>query len=410
MGGILTVDHEITTNPQLAFAGITLDDIPAECSFFSQMYGGSINDKYAPVVGMHRQTCDKDGDGHIDKIALQMGVYDGGHTKCVIVVLTNGDGGVYVQRYCQFYINKAANMHVPYYTLNEDGTISAVNSPRDWSTTGNGYRLAGFKIRGTSPLVSSALAFPGKTIAELKDFAFVSAYRFGKFMGVTATNNFATFVTPWPSTGEPQKLVMQFVNLNDMKKTAIIEMTDGEGDVWVRQSRHAYNSDTKQFNVKADTGEVNGGTQTVNTPPEYAVHGLYALPLETVKRSPIKAFSNGNPSAPLTLDDIKDGTFSSRMCGINVDVSFLAPDSALGYNKKVYKNDGGSVTNIIVEFQVRDDSFTKCVVVSFENGADGIYATALDAKYTTNAIGYELDAHLHNRYVSLRRNQRLVQC
>ena len=396
MGGILTVDDEITADPKLAFKGMTLDDLPAQGSYFSSMYGGSINDKYAPVVGMHRQTCDTDGDGHIDKIALQMGVYDGGHTKCVIVVLTNGDGGVCVRRYCQFYINKKANMHLPYYTLNKDGSISKLNysdtSSSGWSETGNGYRLAGFKIRGTSPLVSSALAFPGKTIAELKDFAFVSSYRFGKFMGVTATNNFATFVTPWPSTGEPQKLVMQFVNLNDMKKTAIIEMTNGVGGVWVRQSRHAYNSDTMQFKVNDTTGEVNGGTKTVNTPPEYAVHGLYVLPLETVKRSPIKAFSNGNSLAPLTLDDIKDGTFSSRMCGINVNASFLAPDSALGYNKKVYKNDDGSVTNIIVEFQVRDDSYTKCVVVSFENGADGIYATALDAKYTTNAIGDEFYA------------------
>ena len=393
LGGILTVDHEITTTPQLAFAGITLDDIPAECSFFSQMYGPTIDDDYAPVVGMHRQTCDTNGDGHIDKIALQMGVYDGGHTKCVIVVLTNGDDGVYVQRYCQLHKNKSPNMWKPYYTLNADGTISAVDSPDSWNMPGTGYRLAGFKIRGTSPLVSSALAFPGKTIAELKDFAFVSDYRFGRAMQVTATNNFATFVTHWTNPNDPddQKLVMQIANPNNQWKAAILEMTDGEGGVWVRQSRHAYNNMNKRFTVNATTGEVTGGTQTVDTPPQYAVHGLYALPLETVKRSPtkIKAFSNGNPSAPLTLDDIKDGTFSSRMCGINVDVSFLAPDSALGYNKKVYKNDDGSVTNIIVEFQVRDDSFTKCVVVSFENGADGIYATALDAKYTTNAIGYE---------------------
>lgn len=112
--------------------------------------------------------------------------------------------------------------------------------------------------------------------------------------------------------------------------------------------------------------------------------------IETVKLSKkTKAFSNGNPSAPLMLDDIKDGAFSSRMCGINVPVSFMEPDSALGYNNKVYEDDGGSVTNIIVEFQVRDGTYTKCVVVSFENGADGIYATALGAKYTENAVGYE---------------------
>ncbi len=392
LGGILTVDDEITTTPKLAFAGITLDDLPAQGSYFSSMYGVNIDDDYAPVVGMHRQTCDTDGDGHIDKIALQMGVYDGGHTKCVIVVLTNGDDGVYVQRHCQFYKKNSPNMWKPYYALNEDGTISAVDSPNNWSIPGTGYQLAGFKIRGTSPLVSPALAFPGKTIAELKDFAFVSDYRFGKSMQVTVTNNFATFVTHWTNPNDPddQKLVMQIANPNDSWKAAILEMTDGEGGVWVRQSRHAYNNMDKRFTVDATTGEVTGGSPTVDTPPQYAVHGLYALPLETVKLSKkTKAFSNGNPSAPLTLDDIKDGAFSSRMCGINVLVSFLEPDSALGYNKKVYEDDGGSVTNIIVEFQVRDGSNTKCVVVSFENGADGIYATALGAKYTTNAVGYE---------------------
>ena len=49
----------------------------------------------------------------------------------------------------------------------------------------------------------------------------------------------------------------------------------------------------------------------------------------------------------------------------------------------------GNVTNIVVEFQVRDGSNTKCLVVSFTNGEDGIYAEAINARYAAEAIGYE---------------------
>ena len=399
MGGALTEEDEITKTPKVAFRGGTLDDLPAQCSFFSSIYGVAINNKYAPVVGMHRQTCDMDGDGHIDKIALQMSVYDDAHTKGVIVILTNGDdGNVYIQRYCQFHKEKSPDMWLPYYTLNADGTISQANYPSSWNTndSGYGYQIAGFKIRGTSPLLTSALAFPGKSLAQLKNCAFVSAYRFGRAMGTIATNNFASFVTAWPSIDEPKKLVMQFVNPNDMQKTAIIEMTNGVGGVYAYQSHHAYDSSDRRFSVNADNGAVSpSGSKsyiTTLTPPNYPVHGLYVLPIETVKNSPvkIKAFSSGDTSAPLTLDDIKYGVFSSRMCGINVGSSFLESGSAMGYNKKVYENDSGSVTNIIVEFQVLDGDFTKCVVVSFENGEGGVYASALGAKYiTSEPLGYE---------------------
>ena len=92
-----------------------------------------------------------------------------------------------------------------------------------------------------------------------------------------------------------------------------------------------------------------------------------------------------------TLEQIKDANFTARMWGRSMGEEFrLTPDSAYGYNTRVFEDDGGSVTNIIVEFQVVDDSYTKCVVVSFTNGVDGVYATALGADYVKgNNLGHD---------------------
>ena len=91
-----------------------------------------------------------------------------------------------------------------------------------------------------------------------------------------------------------------------------------------------------------------------------------------------------------TLEQIKDANFTARMWGRSVSEEFrLTPDSAYGYNKKFDEDDGGSVTNIIVEFQIYNNQ-TKCVVVSFTNGVDGVYATALGADYVKgNNLGHD---------------------
>ena len=89
-----------------------------------------------------------------------------------------------------------------------------------------------------------------------------------------------------------------------------------------------------------------------------------------------------------TLDDIVYGKFSARMCGAYVGDAFDVRDAAKGYNKKLYY-ENGNLTKIIVEFQVRDGSNTKCVVVEFTEEGGSVYAKGLGAKYSSNAIGYE---------------------
>ena len=132
--------------------------------------------------------------------------------------------------------------------------------------------------------------------------------------------------------------------------------------------------------IDADTGTVSasnkGGSSGATTadPPNYAVHDLYLIP-QCVAKYPAKTKVFSDPSKTLTLDDIKDGTFTGRLTGGYVGTKYcdsVEPTTA-SYHKKVYEDDGGSVTNIIVEYQERDGDWLKCAVVSFENGVQGSF-------------------------------------
>ena len=403
--GVLTVNDEITHTAKLAFPGITLDDIPTRASFFSSSFGIHISNKYATCVGMH-ETRHYDSDGKCDKLALQCGVHEGGFTKCVLILLTNGASGdgVYVQKVATYYVS-GSYMFCKYYTMDSNGNISKTGNPTGWSTTDNNYQLAGLRVCGASPTAAGkadVVAFPGKTLADIKDCNFIAAFRAGRSYSRTAANNVGINITPWPSSEAPKKIVMQFTHPDDDKKTAVIQLTNGVNGVYAFQSHHTWYGDEnlnyKRFVIDSTTGAVsanntNKGT-TSNDPPEYQVHGLCVLP-PCIKRTPnkIKVFDDK------TLNDIKDGVFTARMCGAYMDKSYREIfDSAVGYNKKVYEDEYGSVTNIIVEFQARDGSSTKCLIVQFENGEGGVYASAINARYSSEAIGKtfrDYDGTLH---------------
>ena len=98
-----------------------------------------------------------------------------------------------------------------------------------------------------------------------------------------------------------------------------------------------------------------------------------------VGTSPVKVWSGK------TLDEIAYGsTFTARFAGASNSDTRCVPNSSTGYYEKVLRDEDGSVTNIIVEFQRQKDENVRCVVVSFENGEDGIYATGLGAKWIAN--------------------------
>lgn len=398
--------EEITTAPKLAFPGITLDEIPARATFYTTIYGDGVVGGEMTAVGMHENR--HYSAGHTDKIALQCAVYDSGWIKGVVLALTNGVDGVYVSVFGRIKKN-GQYLANRYYDMAADGTLSSrwLNTGEFWiGSYPSGeegedvFRAKELRIHGLSPSSTEArkaLAFPGVKIADIADCAFVAGRRDGFNLSTPATDNWATYVTRWPASGDIQKLVMQFEHPTDSKKAAVIQLVDGEDGVYAYQSFHTWNGNAniQRFTIDADTGTVSasnkGGSSGATTadPPNYAVHDLYLLP-GCVPKTPnkIKVFSS--QSKTLTLDDIAEGDFTSRMYGGYIGAAFNAVDSAKGYNKKVFRDDEtGNVTNIVVEFQVRDGSNTKCLVASFENGADGVYASGLGTKYSSSAVGYE---------------------
>ena len=93
---------------------------------------------------------------------------------------------------------------------------------------------------------------------------------------------------------------------------------------------------------------------------------------------PILVWKSDGEQPTLTLNDIKDYEFAGYFSGASVDKKGY-PVKA--YNKTVETDGSGSITGIRAEFQLADDRYVKCVVVRFTNGADGVYAQALDARY-----------------------------
>ena len=91
-----------------------------------------------------------------------------------------------------------------------------------------------------------------------------------------------------------------------------------------------------------------------------------------------------------TLSDIEYGIFTSRFGGkASEDDNRYTPNSAGGYNEKRYYDDGGSITNMVVEFQVKEDSIVKCVVVEFTDDGTDVYAKALGGRAKVNVdLGY----------------------
>ncbi len=91
-----------------------------------------------------------------------------------------------------------------------------------------------------------------------------------------------------------------------------------------------------------------------------------------------------------TLDDIKEADFTCRFCGASAP-NCIQLDSGKGYNKKLYFNSNGILTDIYVEMQVADGNFVKCVVVQFQNSDDGVKGRIFgsDAKYVSSqSLGY----------------------
>ena len=378
----LSSSTEITATPQLAFPGVTLDDIH-QCTFISELYGGGVDNR-ATAWGVYPKR--HETDGSYDKMSLQFGVKDGDFTKVSILVLTNGDGGVYVQKYATCH-KSGMCLRYDFTRMDGNGNISfkTDGDKPDGSDTANGggYKAWGIRIHGTNPVPDARLAFPGARLANLTNCLFVAGYRLGNGLDNPVESNEATYVTPWPSSGDVQKIVMQFT-ASESQKTAIIELTEREDGVYARQTHAAYNgtSGGQKFAID-DSGNISipSGTSgwVASGNGSYSVWEFYGIPMSSYvpDTSPILLWTK--KGGVLTLNDLAGAKFTALFGGAFVNgggLKNLTGETLVsGYNTRETIDANGDITEIVTEFQYNESG--KTVVVKFTNGADGVYGQAL---------------------------------
>ena len=384
----LAFEEAITHTPKLAFPDIKLDDIPVGASFFSAMWGDwgglpSTRDAAVPAVGFCEQR-HTDNDGHCDKIALQACVEIGNNIRGVVIVLTNGEGGVYVARHGRFGL-KGSDYTTPYFSLDTNGIISWTSSAKNTATDDQHYILQGLRVHGMSPVnTAPRLAFRGATLEDVKDSSFMAGYQFGSWMTSATVSNAAAFVSTWCDGNDGNKLkkvVMQF--RASTGATAVIELTDGVGGVYAQQVlgvSDINNANTKAFAID-ETGAVTIATGTDRGADKYGIHDFVILFPPCVKGTPTKIWSD------VTLADIERGKFTARFSGISGQSTIFIPDSAIGCNKKLRYDNNSNLTNLVVEFQTQSGNSVRCVVVSFTDDGSDVYATGLGARYATGTVG-----------------------
>ena len=327
-------------------------------------------------------------DGHVDKIAFQCEMYEDSCRKGVIVVLENGEDGVYAYLFGRFK-KKNGNVENYHYDMSGDGTISfrwlsaGEYFTGSWTSGDGAYQAAGLRIHGVSPInTASTLAFPNVTLADITNCHFVSGYRYGKWAQTPVANSIADYVAVWPEIGEPQKIAVQFTTPPGTAKTSIIALTNGDGGVYAEQVLGISDGSDQRFafdesgNIVVAGGGVSQGADT------YSIQDLYALP-PCVKGTPTKIWSD------VTLADIERGKFTARFSGRSGQSAgtIFIPDSAIGCNKKLRYDNNSNLTNLVVEFQTQSGNSVRCVIVSFTDDGSDVYATGLGARYANGTVG-----------------------
>jgi len=127
----LTAAQFFTTDPVLAFKGITVHDI-RNYRFTGITVGGSI---VSTLAEDYNPTVTESENGVVKCLRTEFQIIDGDYLKCVIVEFSNGEGGVYVKVLAARYTGKAQGLG--YKFVNQDGSYNGTSRTiaRDYSSS-----------------------------------------------------------------------------------------------------------------------------------------------------------------------------------------------------------------------------------------------------------------------------------
>ena len=229
------------------------------------------------------------------------------------------------------------------------------------------------------------LAFPGATLAEIKDLTFFG-YMVGMSVNSAACSYFTHEYVDGSGTLQFLAVTVQKEDANRYKGVAV-KLTQHDDGVWAERVEGIWLGDMKLYVTPlsisawdcvaiASDGTI-GPRVHYGTDGEFQVKALSALkPVQ--KNAPALVFANPPGGTTLTVEDIRNYDFTGIATGAAIGHAYVRYQLQ---NKYVAVDENGIATKIRLELQVLDDQYLKCVVVELTNGADGVYAQATKALY-----------------------------
>ena len=266
-------------SPLLVFPGATLDEIK-DYGFTGYMGGAEIPHGFECAAYNKRVMLD-DG-GSATNIVVEMQRIHDGNNKCVVVQLTNGEGGVYAKGVAALY---AANEELGYEFANGDGTYNGTGV-----SVATGYGQADYGVYGltaqkkgvystSSSIIgktTAALVWPDITLDDIKD-----CWLACRFTGTSIVNKGCDSVgcnrnITYDDNGSATNIRVEYQmhdtrsSGNNWIKCVVVDLTNGVGGVCAKKICAGYvsgasNSVGYRFNITSGNSS-------------YDVYDLCALP------------------------------------------------------------------------------------------------------------------------------------
>ena len=404
-----------TAAPQLVFANgageptLTLDDL-RNCRFAGWLQGSELSSNFRRVGARNRVLTEEND--HVTKMRLEFQACDGAAAalKCAVVELTNGEDGVYAQVVKAGTVSSSQTPGHQFVAADGSWTAGVTDLVVTSALGGSGLGLAGltafcegsrthygsdytygtFQAQTDVPSAWT-FVFPEATLAELR-YATLQSYVKTKTGSISATGMAQSYVIhAYPDWECPEFLVagVQKVDGQYVKAT-VVKLTETINGVYAQELCTPYYKTQDSTHEFIKTISATGGiTYDGTTDMSYAFNYLNTRTIVPTA-APRLLFSNGAGEPTLTLDDIRNCTFTGYLVGGACVTDAAKFSSMIGQNA-VYEQDAqGNLAKIRIEMQSESGGFLKCVAVELTNGEGGVYGQSVRACYANQGIGYRM--------------------
>ncbi|MBP5509521.1 MAG: hypothetical protein J6Z49_01220 [Kiritimatiellae bacterium] len=418
------VARPVTTISTLAFPGLTVAAIAknATAKFSAKMSGAWVSDWQGLTATIVNPVVSAGTAENPTAIRCEAQLLDVNTVKCAVFELTDGTGGVYVRLVGGYY---KATVAIGEPLLDANGTplsgVAANASANVPSTLlGNGYGIYNLEVneearieadtsyvfdRDTYLTATAQLVFPGATLAELEGCAFYGIMDGGYVSNgdMVKESAYSHVVKRYPedTAQAVQKLFVQMTWVGDKDmKSAIVELTDGNGGVYGRAPLAVYtkskNITAQVFGVKDDgsgvTNYVGHSEYDVATGDHVRGYGVKKIGATRLVSGAARLAFPGK-----TVADIFRGEILAKTAGASMSNSDQFNDYVV-CNRVITSTDAttGGITGFREELQWARGGSNPCVELRFTDGEGGVYVEAVRScyaasPYTTN--GRRMIAH-----------------